>query len=73
VLADEVREGQRGAAAGSREAEGSMSIRAAIRVLSAIGPGVGSGVLDHRVVDQASGVDSRGLQLTGPLLRVMYW
>jgi hypothetical protein len=29
---------------------------------------VGREVLDHRVVDQASGVDGRGLQLTDPLV-----
>ena len=49
-------------------AEGSVSIREIV-VLSSHHPGVGREVLDHRVVDQASGVDGRGLQLTGPLLR----
>ena len=68
VLADEVSEGQRGAAAGRGEG-GGVGVHPRDRGVVRHRPGVGREVLDHRVVDQASGVHGRGLQLTGPLLR----
>src|SRR6478609_10095371 len=67
VLPDEVSEGQRGSAAGRGEG-GGVGVHPRDRGVVLKRPGVGWEVLDHRVVDQASGVDGRGLQLTGPLL-----
>src|SRR5258708_27710719 len=70
VLADEVSEGQRGAAAGRCEGRRVDVHPRRDRGVVRHRPGVGREVLDHRVVDQASGVDGSGLQLTGPLLLV---
>src|SRR5258708_7292675 len=54
VLADEVSEGQRGAAAGRGE-EGGVGVHPRDRGVVRHRPGVGRQVLDHRVVDKASG------------------
>src|SRR6201997_5839835 len=67
VLPDEVSEGQRGGAAGRGEG-GGVGVHPRDRGVVLHHPGVGREVLDHRVVDQASGMDGRSLQLTGPLL-----
>src|SRR5246500_3830845 len=67
VLPHEVSEGQRGAAAGRCEG-GGVSVHPRDRGVVLHHPGVGWEVLDHRVVDQASGGHGRSLQLTGPLV-----